>query len=84
MLNKAGNSGSKKFTEYSKIPGNLENIRIGKLILFAICLDTLSRIISNLYGSYNRYTHQLIATQHLVDQNNTLPFFLLFYYSDHT
>ena len=29
-----------KFTEYSKIPGKVKNVLIGKLILFAICLDT--------------------------------------------
>jgi len=29
-----------KFTKYSKIQGNLENLRIGKIILFAFCLDT--------------------------------------------
>jgi hypothetical protein len=29
-----------KYTEYSKIPGKLENVRIGKPILFAMCVDT--------------------------------------------
>jgi len=29
-----------KYTEYSKIPGKVKNVWIGKLMLFAICLDT--------------------------------------------